>query len=178
MKRWSARNVAEGIGILGVIGSLIFVGGELRQNAIATRAATNAEVSFAFVELNLMLASSPELARAFAEHADDPAAAPQDAQILMTGSWRALFHIWSNAHRQHLNGTLDPAIYESVVQEISTYSVGAMETHDNLDLVRRQALMNWAWQNERFIYNQEFQDFVDEILVRDTVTGALGIRDE
>jgi len=164
MKRWSARHVAEGIGILGVIGSLIFVGGELRQNAIATRAATNAEVSLAFVELNLMLASSPELARAFAEHADDPAAAPREAQILMVGSWRALFHIWSNAHRQHLNGTLDPAIYESVVQEISTYSVGAMETQDNLDLVRRQALMNWAWQNERFIYNQEFQDFVDEIL--------------
>ena len=164
MKRWSARNVAEGIGILGVIGSLIFVGGELRQNAIATRAATNAEVSFAFVELNLMLASSPELARAFAEHADNPAAAPREAQIRMLGAWRALFHIWSNAHRQHLNGTLDPAIYESVVQEISTYSVGAMETHDNIDLVRRQALMNWAWQNERFIYNQEFQDFVDEIL--------------
>ncbi len=164
MKRWSAQNVAAAVGIVGVIGSLIFVGGELRQNAIATRAATNAEVSVAFVDLNLMLASNPELARAFAEHADDPAAAPREAQILMLGSWRALFHIWSNAHRQHLNGTLDPAIYESVVQEISTYATGAMETHDNPDLVRRQALMNWAWQNERFIYNREFQDFVDEIL--------------
>ena len=164
MNLWSARGVAEAAGIIGVIGSLIFVGGELRQNAIATRAATNAEVSVAFVELNLMLASSPDLARAFAEHADDPAAAPQDAQILMLESWRALFHIWSNAHRQHLNGTLDPAIYDSVVQEISTYAVGAMETHDNPDLARRQVLMNWAWQNERFIYNPEFQDFVDAIL--------------
>jgi len=164
MRRWSARNVVEAVGIVGVIGSLIFVGGELRQNAIATRAATNAEVSVAFVELNLMLASSPDLARAFAEHADDPAAAPREAQILMIGSWRALFHIWSNAHRQHMNGTLDPAIYDSVVKEISTYAVGAMETHNNPDLVRRQALMNWAWQNERFIYNQEFQDFVDGIL--------------
>lgn len=147
MKRWSARNVAEVFGILGVIGSLVFVGGELRQNAIATRAATNAEVSSAFVEINLMVASSPELAQAFAEHADDPSAAPREAQMLMIGSWRALFHIWSNAHRQHLNGTLDPAIYESVVKEISAYSVGSMETHDNVDLVRRQALMNWAWQN-------------------------------
>ena len=164
MKRWSARSVAEAIGIVGVIGSLIFVGGELRQNAIATRAATNSEVSVAFVELNLMLASNPELARAFAEYADDPAAAPREAQILMLGSWRALFHIWSNAHRQHLNGTLDPAIYESVVQEISTYAVGVMETHDNPDLVRRRALMTWAWQNERFIYNRDFQDFVDGIL--------------
>lgn len=164
MKGWSARNVAEAIGIIGVIGSLIFVGGELRQNAIATRAAANADVSVSFVELNLMLASNPELARALAEHADDPAAAPRDAQILMLGSWRALFHIWSNAHRQHLNGTLDPAIYESVIQEISTYAVGAMESYDNPDLVRRRTLMNWAWQNERFIYNPEFQDFVDGIL--------------
>lgn len=164
MKGWSARNAAEAIGIIGVIGSLIFVGGELRQNAIATKAATNAAVSVAFVELNLMLASSPELARAFAEHADDPAAAPQDAQILMLGSWRALFHIWSNAHRQHLNGTLDPAIYASVIQEISTYAAGAMESYDNPELVRRRTLMNWAWQNERFIYNQDFQDFVDGIL--------------
>jgi hypothetical protein len=164
MKRWSARNVAEAVGIAGVIGSLVFVGGELRQNAIATRAATNSEIAIAFVDLNLMLASSPELARAFAEHADDPAAAPREAQILMTGSWRALFHIWSNAHRQHLNGTLDPVIYESVIKEISTYATGAMEAHNNPDLVRRQTLMNWAWQNERFIYNQEFQDFVDETL--------------
>lgn len=164
MQRWTARHVAEAVGIIGVIGSLIFVGGELRQNAIATRAATNAEVSVAFVDLNLMLASNPELARAFAEHAADPASAPQEAQILMLGSWRALFHIWSNVHRQHINGTIDPVIYESVVKEISTYAVGAMETYDNQDLVKRQALMHWAWANERFIYNAEFQRFVDGIL--------------
>jgi len=140
------------------------LGGELRQNALATRAATNAEVSGEFVELNLMLASSPQLARAFSQYASDPASAPQEAQILMLGSWRALFHIWSNVHRQHINGTIDPAIYKSVVQEISTYAVGAMETHDNSDLPRRQALMQWAWENERFIYNSDFQNFVDGIL--------------
>ena len=90
--------VAEAVGIIGVIGSLIFVGGELRQNAIATRAATNAEVSVAFVDLNLMLASNPDLARAFSAHAADPASAPIEAQILLLGSWRALSHIWSNVH--------------------------------------------------------------------------------
>jgi len=164
MKHWSMRSIAEAVGIISVIGSLIFVGGELRQNALATRAATNAEVSNAFVEINLMLASSPELAQAFSQYASDPVSAPSEAQILMLGSWRALFHIWSNVHRQHINGTIDPAIYEAVVQEISTYAVGAMETHDNADLPRRQVLMHWAWENERFIYNSDFQNFVDEIL--------------
>ena len=59
---------------------------------------------------------------------------------------------------------IDPVIYESVVQEISTYAVGAMETYDNSDLPRRQALLHWAWENERFIYNADFQKFVDGIL--------------
>jgi len=71
MNRWSARNVVEAVGIVGVVGSLIFVGGELRQNAIATRAATIAEVSAAFVVFDLMIASSPCLAKAFAKNPDD-----------------------------------------------------------------------------------------------------------
>ena len=83
MARWTARHVAEAVGIIGIIGSLTFVGGERRQNVIATRAAANAEVSNAFVDLNLMLAWNPDLARAFAQHANDPASAPQEAQIPM-----------------------------------------------------------------------------------------------
>ena len=163
MKSWSTQNTVEAIGIIGVIGSLIFVGGELRQNAIATRASMNADIAVAFVDLNLMIASSPELTQRLADFAENPAAAPREAQIQMLGAWRAVFHIWSNVHRQHLNGTIDPAIYESVIQEISTYTSIA-KGNQNADVVRRQAFMVWAWESERFIYNPDFQDFIDGIL--------------
>ena len=164
MKSGSAWGFAEAIGIIGVIGSLIFVGGELRQNAIATRAAMNADVAVTFVDLNLMIASSPELARSLADFAENPAAAPREAQIQMLGAWRAVFHIWSNVHRQHLNGTVDPAIYQSVIQEISTYVAATSEENQNADVVRRQAFMTWAWESERFIYNPDFQEFIDGML--------------
>jgi len=39
--------------------------------------------------------------------------------------WRGLFHTWSNAHRQHLNGTIDPAIFQGIVQEITAYAQAA-----------------------------------------------------
>ena len=164
MKSWSTQNTVEAIGIVGVIGSLIFVGGELRQNAIATRAAMNADIAVAFVDVNLVVASSPELTKSLAEFGDDPAAAPRDAQIQMLAIWRAVFHVWSNVHRQHLNGTIDPAIFDSVVQEISTYATISADDNKNVDVARRQVFVLWAWESERFIYNPDFQEFIDGIL--------------
>ena len=161
-RAWKDR--AEMVGIVAIVASLIFVGGELRQNAIATRAAMNAEIAAGFVQFNLVVASSPELTKRLANFAEDPASAPREAQIQMLGLWRAVFHIWSNVHRQHLNGTIDPAIYESVVQEVSTYAATAADSSQNTDVVRRQAFMRWAWESERFIFNPDFQVFIDGML--------------
>jgi len=158
------RRVAELIGLVGVVGSLVFVGLEVRQSTIATRASTDAAVADGFRELNLMFASSPELARAITTWADDPGAAPPADQFLILGAWRALFYSWSNGHRQHLNGTLDPAIYEAVVREISTYAGSASGEPPSDDIARRQTLMQWAWRSERFLFNPDFQSFVDSVL--------------
>ncbi len=159
---WKDR--AEVVGILAVVASLVFVGGELRQNAIATKAAMNAEIANTFVELNLVIASSPELTQRLADFAADPAAAPREAQIQMLAAWRAVFHTWSNVHRQHLNGTIDPAIYASVVQEVSTYAAAIEDNSQNPEVVRRHEFMRWAWESERYLYNPDFQEFVDSTL--------------
>jgi hypothetical protein len=163
-ERTVGRRVAELIGLVGVVGSLVFVGLEVRQSTIATRAATDAAVADGFRELNLMFASSPELARAMTAWADDPEAAPPADRFLILGAWRALFYSWSNGHRQHLNGTLDPAIYEAVVREISTYAGSAPGEGQSEEIARRQRLMQWAWRSERFLFNPDFQTFVDSVL--------------
>jgi len=159
-----SQRIAEIIGLIGVIGSLVFVGLEVRQSTVATRAATDASVADAFRELNLVLASSPDLARALANNAAHPDEAPPEDQIQMLSFYRAIFHIWSNTHRQHLNGTIDPAIYQSVVQELSAYAGNTPAGVDVEDLKRRQKLMRWAWGRERFLYNPDFQKFVDAAL--------------
>ena len=163
MTRTTSHQIVELIGLLGVMASLIFVGIEVRQNSVATRAATDAAVADGFRELNLVMASSPDLARAFAAAGGQPAEAPGEDQFLMLGAYRALFHIWSNGHRQHLNGTIDPAIYQAIVQEISSYA-GAVPPQGNIDdIERRRAIMRWAWNSERFLFNPDFQALVDSI---------------
>lgn len=157
-----AKRVAEAVGLIGVVGSLLFVGVQIRQSATATRAATNAAVADAFRDLSLVQASSPDLARAFAEHAGDPAAAPAEAQVLMLGFWRALFHIWSDVHRQHLNGTVDPALYDSVVREIVSYAPDPAQASAEIESRRR--LMAWAWASERFLFSTDFQRAVDDLV--------------
>jgi hypothetical protein len=154
----------QAVGLFALVASLIFVGIEVRQNSIATRSATNAAVKEAFREHNSMIASSPELAQAMVANAENPNDAPPEDQVQMLAMWRSLFHIWSNVHRQHLNGTLDPALYDAVVQEISIYAGNARGTETVDDAERRARHMRWAWESERFIFNLDFQEFVDGIL--------------
>ena len=73
MANLTPRTVGEIIGLIGVVASLIFVGWELRQNSIATRAVNNSSVADGFVQLNLNLSSNRDLAQALANNAADPA---------------------------------------------------------------------------------------------------------
>lgn len=163
MKSGMSR-AGEFLGVIGVIGSLIFVGLEVRQSAVATRAATDASISDAFREINQLMAASPELARAMTAHPEHPDSLTPAEQVQVLGLWRSIFHTWSNAHRQNLNGTIDPAIFQSIVQEISLYSEASPTGDARPDLVRRGIFMRWAWSKERLIFNPDFGVFVDSIL--------------
>jgi hypothetical protein len=151
-------------GIFALVASLVFVGIEVRQNSIATRSATNAAVKDAFREFNLVIASSPELARAVTASAADPAAASPADKLQMLAMWRALFHTWSNVHRQYHDGTLDPVLYAAVVQEVSTYAGTNRDATQVEGADRRGRHLRWAWESERFIFNADFQAFIDDIL--------------
>ena len=163
MKKFSPRLIAESIGLICVVGSLIFVGLEQRQNTIAIRAATNSSFASSFQDLNLVVASSTSLAKALANLGVNQGKVSKEDRIQVLGLYRALFHIWSNGHRQHLNGTLDPALYEGVIQEISFFARKTSNAK-TVDSDRRRAVMKWAWESEKFIYNPEFQKLVDDIL--------------
>jgi hypothetical protein len=155
MSGWTARGIAEVIGLVGIVGSLVFVGLEVRQNSVATRASTNAGVADAFRELNLVMASSPELASALVASMGDLEEMSTEEAIMALGLWLALFHTWSNGHRQWTNETLDQVMYDSIISEVSTYG---------RDTGGQGRSMRWAWEGERFIFNSDFQLFVDELI--------------
>ena len=96
--------------------------------------------------MNMVMASSPELAKALAKHAGNPEAAPTEDKVLILGLYRGMFHIWSNAHRQHLNGTIDPVLYRSIVQELTAYAgetpAGELPTGDVVMTALPQSAQN------------------------------------
>ena len=161
----SGRNtlyrIGEVIGVLGIIGSLIFVGLEVRQGAAATRSATAAEFSAGFRELNLVLATNPELAALVAEYGDDPSRAPAAQQVQLAGLWRGLFQTWSSVHRQYMNGTLEPLLWQTVVDQMIAYA-GPLD--DDPTIVSRQNMMRWAWELDGFLYPADFRAVLDSVL--------------
>jgi hypothetical protein len=50
------------------------------------------------------------------------------------------------------------------VQEIAAYSSPDPQASNFEDVARRQRIMRWAWESERFIFNPDFQIFMDELL--------------
>jgi hypothetical protein len=165
MTNQAGRQWAEVVGVLGVMASLVFVGLEVRESSRATRAATDAEIAAQFVDLNTAMFSSPEIIAAIdaSTAAGHPSLTSTSEQATLLAFYRSVFHIWSNAHRQHLSGTVNPLLFEAVVGEISTYSAPT-DSGGSDRLNRRRAEMQWAWEAERFIYNAAFRAFVDSVM--------------
>ena len=153
--------IAELVGLVGVAASLIFVALELRQNTIATKAATNSAYTDAARDFSLAVATSPELARSLAEWPANPEDATGVDQVQVLGFMRALFHMWSNGHRQYRDRTLDPSLMDALRHEISSFALGAS---DDPVMVQRAQMLNFAWSIERFLFPTPFQHFVDDLL--------------
>ena len=153
--------VGEVVGVLGIIGSLVFVGLEVRQSAAATRSATAAEFSAGFRELNLVLATNPDLAALVAKYGDDPTQASESEKVQLAALFRGLFQTWSSVHRQYTNGTLDRVLYQTVLDQMIAYSAPPA---DGPVIARRQSLMQWAWEQDGFLYPPDFRASLDSIV--------------
>lgn len=143
------RMLVELVGMLGVAGSLIFVGLQVRQNAAAVRAATAQDVSTGFRDLNLVIASTPELAAILATETLPDSLSPGQREQA-SGFWRAIFHVWSNTHYQYVNGTLDRVLFEPTLTEVNKYA-------------QRDAFRT-LWTTQRDLYNPRFGQFMDSVL--------------
>lgn len=61
MKKLSTKNIVEFIGMLGIIGSVVFVGIEVSQNSSIARAASYQSYIYGFTQLNLVQVTDDEL---------------------------------------------------------------------------------------------------------------------
>lgn len=148
------RTTVEALGTIGVIASLIFVGVQVQQGAAATRSATVLQLKDSWVQLNLAVATSPELSVAWKTVQEDGWDADYHASNLARGFYRALLHNWSNAYFQYRNGTLEEDQWLPHFREI--------ERNVNNPVFTR------VWSEWSYVYDDTFRDLVNDTLDRNS----------
>ena len=143
------RTVIEIIGFLSVVGSLAFVGVEIRQNTSAVRGATNQAISDQVGELMLTIATDDNLAELVKRLYDgetqnqfDPVDDMRLFMTIMTGLRRI-----ENIFLQIEDGILDARAFDRI--GLSFY---------------RSNYGREIWQANRQFFDREFVPFFDEII--------------
>ena len=143
------RTIVEIIGFLSLVGSLAFVGVEIRQNKSAVRGATNQAISDQVGELMLTIATDDNLARLVKRLYDgetqdqfDPVDDMRLYMTIMTGLRRV-----ENIFLQIEDGILDDRAFDRI--GLSFY---------------RSNYGQEIWQANKQFFDREFVPFFEELL--------------
>ena len=151
------RTLAEIVGLAGVVGSLLFVGLEIRQNSESTRAATVQAVQDSWLDWNLTMAD-PEAWAAVdrIRVLDDPDEGAWVDQAAVRSLVRSLTGNWANVHYQYVRGFVDEAYWQSVERNIRLNFDGSLGED-------WAVLFRWGVAGNRGIYTEEFQGVLDQL---------------
>jgi len=149
------RGAIELFGAVGVIGSLVFVGIEIRQNSAATRAAATQDLGQSWIDWNLATATR-ELQEAvvLVGQSRDPSEVPIVDQRIAESYVRSIFSSWSISHYQYRMGVLDAPLWGGVMRDMQS---GVDTTHGF------GRLIIWAWSRNRHLYNEDFTTLMDSL---------------
>ena len=103
-----------------------------------------------WVQLNLALATSPELSNAFDIVEAQGWDANPHANRLVAAFYRALFHTWSNAYYQYLNGTLEE---DQWLPHLRDAEVGLSSPITRL-----------VWSDWKHTYDDPFRELMDSLM--------------
>ena len=149
------RGAIELLGVAAVIGSLVFVGIEIRQNSAATRAAATQDLGRSWVDWNVAMATREiQEALVLVGSFADPSEAPIVDQRIAESYARSIFSNWSISHYQYRMGVLDDPLWRGVMRDMK----GGVDTTNSFG-----RLIAWAWARNRHLYNDDFTALMDSL---------------
>ena len=140
------KTYAEILGIAGVIGSVIFVAVEIRQNTNAVRSATIQAIAALSADSTMRFTENPDL-RAARLACDKQLELTEDQQILIEASYTSLMRLQQNRFQQLELGVLDEETIFQVGGRGGAYRTPCFTKY-------------WAEYGENFPL--EFQDFLEQ----------------
>ena len=138
---------AQLIAAIGVIGSLFYLGVQIRQNTRSMRAVVVDSLAQSFADLVRPMAQDIVLARAFATTGADWHKASEDDRARALPLFFATFKLFENAWFQRRQGTLDPEQWEGWDPYIRLY-------------FHQPGVKAW-WQMRRRVFAPGFRDYLE-----------------
>lgn len=157
-------SIAEIIGAIAIVISLIFVGVQLEGNTQATRSASAIAASTATSQWYVALASSERNSILFRDFITDPDSLTTEERYQAIMNLHGAIIIWQNNFYLGQEGTLDPRIKDSVTETIA--------------IIKDRPGWQMYWEQRRSVFFPEFQSYVDELMLSDKHQSAGTIYDE
>ncbi|MGK0224673.1 MAG: hypothetical protein ACI9ON_003930 [Limisphaerales bacterium] len=116
---WGAIGaIAESLGAIGVIASLIYVGGQIKQNTRATRATSAREAVYRYADWNKEIAANPEFAKLCDVSLQEQLPDFTDLEWNRISAFvKSLFHIYE---AQYINAKFDVGIGDQDEPQLRT----------------------------------------------------------
>ena len=145
---WEAIGaVAELLGALGVIASLIYLATQIRQNTRSSRETAWHSVLSDLQQFRSLIAQDPEVARVYREGLQDLKSLNDDDRWRFGALMQSLYSVWETAFRTRTEG-----LYQSQLDDLAW-------------IAGRPGAREW-WSKGKRLYSPEFQRFMDENLER------------
>jgi hypothetical protein len=160
---WDAvGSLAEVLGAVGVIASLLYLSQQIRQNTQATRQAMSHSIAGAVRDWNRPMLEDPELAHAFQVGLEDPAQLDEVARGRFMHLCFSFFRMFEDIHYQFRRGALDPEVWEAYAHHYGMYA--------------KAPGMQAYWTLRCSSYQAAFRDFIDSYVPTDVVRIAEVVR--
>jgi len=152
---WQAlQAISETLGLIVVVGSLVFVGFEVRQSVKATRAATMNNIMGSWGEVYRGFSETENVAEIIWRGVQDHAALSEVEQWRYSLQIAGLFHNFHNAHYQWKIGAYDDGAW-SAQAEFLTNLLSLPGVRD-------------VWEKRKRMLSRDFQVYVDtQILTKE-----------
>jgi hypothetical protein len=142
--------ISQTLGSAAIVASLLFVGFQIRQNTIATRAASHHAVSEALNQINLLWARNKEVARIWLAGLSDRRALTPEERWRFDSTMRAYLHVCETMYTQADWGAGDSGIVTA--EETGIKNVFASE-----------GVKEW-WAENPFGFSPEFREYVGRLI--------------
>jgi hypothetical protein len=151
-------NVGEFLGAVAVLGSLIYLALQIRQNTTTVRAGTSAVISESLAHVLEVVGSDPKTARLWIRgFGGDPSLDPED--VLQFGFlFGSYMRRVENAYYQQLRGFVDSQHWQTTERTLSI-------------LMGSEGARGW-WARSRHIYSDLFAAYVDNCIAERDATSA------